>query len=99
MTQDLAQNNTLDPQNIAKVANVEVTLSAELGRAKLQLKDAIEYDEGSIIALDKTTTDPVDIFVDDILIARGKVVAIEDTYGVKIVEIVENKELEKENND
>ena len=43
MTQDLAQNNTLDPQNIAKVANVEVTLSAELGRAKLQLKDAIEY--------------------------------------------------------
>lgn len=99
MTQNSAQDNMMDLKNIAKVANVEVTLSAELGRAKLQLKDAIEYDEGSIIALDKTTTDPVDIFVDDILIARGKVVAIEDTYGVKIVEIVENKELEKENND
>ncbi len=99
MTQNSAQENMMDLRNIAKVANVEVTLSAELGRAKLQLKDAIEYDEGSIIALDKTTTDAVDIFVDDILIARGKVVAIEDTYGVKIVEIVENKELEKESND
>ena len=99
MTQNSAQNSMVDLKNIAKVANVEVTLSAELGRAKMQLKDAIEYDEGSIIALDKLTTDPVDIFVDDILIARGKVVAIEDTYGVKIVEIVENKELEKENND
>ena len=99
MTQNSAQENMMDLRNIAKVANVEVTLSAELGRSKLQLKDAIEYDEGSIIALDKTTTDAVDIFVDDILIARGKVVAIEDTYGVKIVEIVENKELEKENND
>jgi flagellar motor switch protein FliN/FliY len=65
----------------------------------LQLKDAIEYDEGSIIALDKLTSDAVDIFVDGILIAKGKVVAIEDTYGVKIVEIIENKELEKENND
>ena len=89
----------MDLRNIAKVANVEVTLSAELGRTKLQLKDAIEYDEGSIIALDKAMSDPVDVFVNDILIAKGKIVAIEDTYGIKIVEIVENKELEKQNND
>lgn len=95
MTQDLAQNNTLDPQNIAKVANVEVTLSAELGKAKLQLQDVIEYDTGSIITLDKTSNDPINIYVDDILIAKGKIVAIEDTYGIKIVEIVENKQLEK----
>ena len=67
MTQNSAQENMMDLRNIAKIANVEVTLSAELGRAKLQLKDAIEYDEGSIITLDKATTDPVDIFVDDIL--------------------------------
>ena len=94
MTQDLAQNNTLDPQNIAKVANVEVTLSAELGKARLQLQDVIEYDTGSIITLDKTNDDPINIYVDDILIAKGKIVAIEDTYGIKIVEIVENKSLE-----
>ena len=99
MTQDLAQNNTLDPQNIAKVANVEVTLSAELGKAKLQLQDVIEYDTGSIITLDKTSNDPINIYVDDILIAKGKIVAIEDTYGIKIVEIIENKQLEKHNND
>ena len=99
MAQNSAQNNIMDLKNIAKVANVEVVLSAELGRTKLQLKDAIEYDEGSIITLNKVSSDPVDIFVDDILIARGKIVAIEDTYGVKIVEIVENKELEKNNND
>ena len=99
MTQDLAQNNTLDPQNIAKVANVEVTLSAELGKAKLQLQDVIEYDTGSIITLDKTSNDPINIYVDDILIAKGKIVAIEDTYGIKIVEIIENKQLDKRNND
>ncbi len=81
--------------NIAKVASVEVKLFAELGRTKLSLKDAIEYDTGSIITLDKTTTDPVDIYVNDILIAKGQIVAIEDTYGIKIVEIVENKKLEE----
>ena len=95
--QNLAQNNKVDSKNIAKVANVEVTLCAELGKAKLQLKDAIEYDVDSIITLDRTANDPIDIFVNDILIAKGKIVAIEDSYGIKIVEIVENKELENNN--
>lgn len=80
--------------DISKVADVQVTLCAELGRTKLPLKDIIEYDSGSIITLDKTTTSPVDVYVDDILIARGKIVAIEDTYGIKIVEIVEQKQAE-----
>lgn len=99
MAQNSVQNSIIDSKNIAKVANVEVNLCAELGRAKLQLKDAIEYDAGSIITLDKTSSDPIDIFVDDILIAKGKIVAIEDSYGIKIVEIVENNKLEKNAND
>ena len=100
MAQNSIANNMIDSKNIAKVANVQVSLCAELGRAKLQLKDAIEYYTGSIIALDKTTSDPIDIFVNDILIARGKIVAIEDSYGIKIVEIIEaQKELEDNAND
>jgi len=99
MTQNSAQENMVDFKNIAKVANVEVTLCAELGRAKLQLNDVIEYDSGSIITLNNTTNEPVNIYVDDILIAKGKIVAIEDTYGIKIVEIVENNNLEKKQND
>ena len=90
----IEEKKVLDASNIAKVANVEVTLCAELGRAKLSLKDAIEYDTGSIITLDRINNEPINVYVDDILIAKGKIVAIEDTYGIKIVEIVENK-LEK----
>ena len=100
MTQNSAEKNMLNSKSIAKVGNVEVTMCAELGRTKIQLKDAIEYDTGSIITLDNTNNDPIDIFIDDILIAKGKIVAIEDTYGIKIVEIVENnKSLEKQIND
>ena len=89
MAQNSIQENFVDSNNIAKIANVEVTLYAELGKAKLQLKDAIEYDTGSIITLDKSANDPIDIFVDDILIAIGKIVAIEqyacDFWGNKIL--------------
>lgn len=95
MPDNTVQKTEIDTDNISKVAKVEVTLSAELGRAKLTLNDIIEYDTGSIIVLDKVNNEPIDIFVDDILIAKGKIVAIEDTYGIKIVEIVENKNLEK----
>ncbi len=90
----LAEENQVITDNISKVANVEVKLSAELGRTKMHLRDVIEYDTGSIIMLDKTQNDPIDIYVNDVLIARGTIVAIEDTYGVKIVEIVENNKIE-----
>ena len=89
----LAQGKEIT-DNISKVANVEVKLSAILGRATLPLKDVIEYDTGSIITLDKMNNEPIDIFVNDVLIAKGNIVAIEDTYGIKIVEIVENNNIE-----
>ena len=95
MSLNSAEVNSVDFRNISKVANVEVTLEAVLGKAKLSLKDAIEYDSGSVITLDKTNQEPVNIYVNDILIAKGQIVAIEDTYGIKIVEIVENTNLEK----
>ena len=86
--------------NISKIAKVEVDLYAELGRKNLHLKDVIECDIDSIIPLDKTTSDPVDVYVDDILIAKGQIVAIEDSYGIKIVEIIKNSDIEtKKNNE
>ena len=50
----------IDFQNISKVANVEVMLTAELGRADITLKDAIECDKDSVIVLDKANNEPVD---------------------------------------
>lgn len=95
MSEETVIKKEADFKNIAKVANVEVTLSAELGRTIITLKDAVECDKGSVIMLDKPASDPVDVYVDDVLIAKAEIVAIEDTYGIKIVEIIENKDAEK----
>lgn len=94
MSESTTKINSENTDKMSKVANVEVTLCAELGRASLQLKDAIEYDKGSIIMLDKVENEPINIYVDDILIAKGKIVAVEDSYGIKVVEIIEQN-LEK----
>lgn len=95
----LTEENITENNKISRVANVEVRLSAELGRTKLPLKDVIEYDTGSIIVLDRLNNEPIDVLVNDILIARGRIVAIEDTYGIKISEIINNNPKEKEEND
>lgn len=79
-------------ENLAKIANVEVKLTAQLGKTKVPLKDILRYENGSIVTLDKKEEEPVDIFVDSVLVARGAIVALDNCYGVKITEIIKNKD-------
>lgn len=88
----MQQNITTDTtilKNIAKVANIQVELEAEFGTTQLAVQEAIEYDSGTVIKLDNFTTEPINIFVNGILIAKAKIVAIEGHYGIKIVEIID----------
>ncbi len=87
----LNKNSIIDAKSLDKIKNVKVRLYAELGKANISLKEAIEYDKDSIVTLDKLEDEAVDVYVDDILIAKAKIVAIEDSYGIKIVEIVDSK--------
>ena len=70
------------------IMDLELRLTAELGRAELMIRDVLQLGPGSIIELDKTVGEPVDILVNNRLIARGEVVVIDDSFGVRITEIV-----------
>ena len=78
-------------ENLAKIANVEVKLTAQLGKTKIPLKDILRYEPGTVVMLDNKEEEPVDIFVDSVLVARGVVVALDNCYGVKITEIVKEQ--------
>ena len=75
-------------ENLAKIANVEVKLTAQLGKAKVALKDVLRYEQGALVVLDNKENEPIDIFVDNVLVARGVIVAVDGCYGVKITEII-----------
>ncbi|MGC9772450.1 flagellar motor switch phosphatase FliY [Fervidobacterium islandicum] len=72
--------------------DVPLNVTVELGRTKLTLKEVMELGIGSLIELDKLTGEPVDIYVNNKLIARGEVVVIDENFGVRITEIVNPKE-------
>jgi flagellar motor switch protein FliN len=72
--------------------DVEMPVSVSFGRASLKLHDAIKLITGSLIELDRFLTDPVELLVNNCVIARGEVVVVEGNYGVRITEIVSQKE-------
>ena len=72
------------------LGSVPVKLRVVLGSSKISFQEAANLSEKSLLSVDRTSTDPVDVIVNGKLIARGKLVVIEDTYGVQITEIVDD---------
>lgn len=70
--------------------DVDVNVKIELGRAKMYVEDVLKIREGSVIELDKLAGDPVDIYVNDRLVARGEVLVLNDNFCVRINQIVQN---------
>ncbi len=68
--------------------DVDLDLRIELGRAELQMEEVMRLKQGSVVPLDKLAGDPVDIVVNDRLIARGEVLVLNDNFCVRVAEIL-----------
>jgi flagellar motor switch protein FliN/FliY len=82
-------NATLEhPANLEVLLDVPVKLSVELGACQMPMRDILQLAAGSVVQLDKSADAPVDLYVNQKLVARGEVVVVEDQFGVKITEIL-----------
>jgi len=71
-------------------SKIPVTVSVELGRAQVPLKDVFELTEGSIIELERLVGEPLDLVANGQIIAQGEVVAINNNYGLRITQVLAN---------
>ncbi len=78
-----AQNRSFD-----LLKDVDVRLSVELGRTEMKLKDVLALGEESVVMLDRLTDELLDVMVNGKLIARGEIVAENNRFGLRIVELV-----------
>jgi flagellar motor switch protein FliN len=76
-------------RNLDLLMNVSVQVTAELGSCKMTVKDILKLGAGSIVELDRLASGPVDLLVNDKLVARGEVVAIDDNFGVRVTELIQ----------
>jgi len=74
--------------SIDLLRDVELNVKIELGRSRMLVEDVLKLSEGSVVELDKLAGDPVDVFVNDRLVARGEVLVLNDNFCVRINEIV-----------
>jgi len=68
--------------------DIPLRVTVELGRTKQSIKEILELGAGSIIELDKLAGEPVDILVNEKLVAEGEVVVIDENFGVRVTDIV-----------
>ncbi len=74
--------------SIDLLRDVELNVKIELGRSRMLVEDVLKLGEGSVVELDKLAGDPVDVFVNDRLVARGEVLVLNDNFCVRVNEIV-----------
>ena len=84
-------NPILQQENIDLIMDVPLEVSAVLGRTRKSIKDILEFAPGKIIELDKLAGEPIDIMVNQKLVAKGEVVVIEESFGIRITEIIKDK--------
>jgi flagellar motor switch protein FliN len=77
---------------IELLKDVELNVKIELGRTKMLIEDVLKLADGSVVELDKLAGDPVDVYVNDQMVARGEVLVLNDNFCVRINEIVTTTE-------
>ena len=79
------------PENIDLIMDVPLEVTVELGRTKKSISEILDFGPGKIIELNKLAGEPIDILVNGKYVAKGEVVVIEESFGVRITEIVNSK--------
>ncbi|MGA2192252.1 MAG: flagellar motor switch protein FliN [Nitrospirota bacterium] len=87
-----AAPKTGKPQGMDFIMDIPVRLSVELGRAKVLVGELLHLSHGSVIELDKIAGEPMEVLVNDRLIAKGEVVQINDKLGIRLTDIISEME-------
>ena len=82
-----------NPHSLGLIGEVMVSLSVELGRTELALRDVLALGEDSVVALDRLTDEPLDVLVNGRLIAKAEIVAENGRFALRIVELVSGRRM------
>ena len=83
-----APGSTQEAQDISLIMDIPVRMTVELGRTRMTIKELLRLTQGSIVPLEGLAGEPLDILINNYLIAQGEVVVVNDKYGVRITDII-----------
>jgi flagellar motor switch protein FliN/FliY len=74
--------------NLDVVLDIPVTLSIEVGRSRLSIRNLLQLNQGSVVELDRATGEALDVFVNGTLIAHGEVVVVNEKFGIRLTDVI-----------
>jgi flagellar motor switch protein FliN/FliY len=88
---DLLDDPTKD-RNLKMIMDIPLRVTVELGRTKMPVSELLNLGQGSVIELNKLAGEPMEVLVNDKLIARGEAVVVNEKFGVRLTDIISTKE-------
>ncbi len=73
--------------NAEVLQNISVTLTVEVGRAQIKIRDLMRLTQGSVVELDHIAGEPLDLLVNDTVVAQGEVVLVNERYGIRLTRV------------
>jgi len=96
LDKDNLKDGELDKKNLNFILDIPLQLTVELGRTKILVKDVLQLNQGAVVELTKLAGEPLDVFVNSKLVARGEAVVVNEKFGVRLVDIISpNERVEK----
>src|SRR5262245_42473084 len=74
--------------NLEVILDVPVTLSMEVGRTRIPIRNLLQLNQGSVVELDRAAGEPLDVFVNGTLVAHGEVVVVNEKFGIRLTDVV-----------
>jgi flagellar motor switch protein FliN/FliY len=74
--------------NLDVVLDIPVTLSMEVGRSRISIRNLLQLNQGSVVELERATGEPLDVYVNGTLVAHGEVVVINEKFGIRLTDVI-----------
>ncbi|NLG76581.1 MAG: flagellar motor switch protein FliN [Xanthomonadaceae bacterium] len=86
--QDQGPSDSVRDVNLEVILDVPVTLSMEVGRTRIPIRNLLQLNQGSVVELDRAAGEPLDVFVNGTLVAHGEVVVVNDKFGIRLTDVI-----------
>ncbi|MES2490894.1 MAG: flagellar motor switch protein FliN [Pseudomonadota bacterium] len=80
--------NTSSDVNLDVILDVSVTLSMEVGRTRIPIRNLLQLNQGSVVELEREAGEPLDVYVNGTLVAHGEVVVVNEKFGIRLTDVI-----------
>jgi flagellar motor switch protein FliN/FliY len=88
LTPDAASGAAPGEMNLDVVLDLPVTLSLEVGRSRISIRNLLALSQGSVVELDRAAGEPLDVYVNGTLVAHGEIVVVNDKFGIRLTDVI-----------